>query len=247
MKTKDAKDLNKKIGAILKEQRKALGYTCADVSKILSTYGLSCKLNTINSWENGLTNISGVQFIILCKIYNIKNINALFLDDNDDNSLNSEGMAKLEDYRNLLVASGLYKKSTKNNVVEFPKKRYEVPMYDLAVSAGTGEFLDNDTHEMIEIPENLPKGVTKKDIQYAVHIHGDSMHPKFKDQQLIWIQKTEELTEGDIGIFYLDGDAYCKQFHITNEGLFLVSLNKEYEPIRVKETSNFKILGKVIM
>lgn len=240
-------EYNKKIGNILRNYRKTSGYTCADVAEKLAEYGFSCKTAAVNSWENGRTSIGGLQLLLLCQIYNIRDIYSVFLGDNTDTLLNIEGQAKLDDYRNLLIASGLYKeKTTQNNVVDFQKYKIQVPIYLMAVSAGTGNFLDDDNHDMVDIPEKLPEGITTDDIDYAVHIHGDSMQPKFEDQQIIWIKKYTELCEGNIGIFLLNGDAYCKKFHKTKKGISLISLNPAYKPIRVKESDEFHILGKVL-
>ena len=245
----DPHEFNIDIGDKLRKARKAAGYTCAAVVPLLAKYGMNCKISTINSWENGHNSISGVQLLLLCHIYNIQDINSLFMDNASDPDLNAEGFAKLNDYRKLLVASGMYKperNEQQNNIIEFPAVRIQVPLYIMAVSAGTGEFLDDDNNEMVDIPDTLPDCIVPEDIDFAVHIHGDSMEPRFTDQQLIWVHQCEELNDGDIGVFYLDGNAYCKKFHQTKKGISLVSLNSAYKSITVKKTSIFHIFGKVM-
>ena len=246
----DPHEFNIDIGDKLRAARKAAGYTCADVVPLLEKYGMKCKISTINSWENGRNSISGVQLLLLCHIYNIYDINSLFLNDSSDPDLNSEGFSKLNDYRKLLIASGLYKpdaqKMQPDNLINFPVSRIQVPLYIMAVSAGTGELLDDDDHDIIDIPDELPDNVSPEDIDFAVHLHGNSMEPKFTDQQIIWVQKCEELNDGDIGVFYLDGNAYCKKFHKTKKGISLVSLNTAYKAINIRKTSIFRIFGKVL-
>ena len=51
---------------------------------------------------------------------------------------------------------------------------------------------------------------------------------------------------GEIGIFYLDGNAYIKKFQNNKKGTYLISLNKKYPPIPVNENDRFDILGKVV-
>lgn len=239
-------EFNKKIGNILRDSRKAAGYTCAEVAPILTASGLPCKTSTINSWENGRTAVGGVQLLMLCHLYNIHDIYSVFLGKDSDNQLNRDGLTKLDEYRKILIASGMFKPSVKAEIIEFPKRR-EVPMYLMAVSAGTGEFLDDDNHDMIEIPESIPECINESDIDFAVHIHGNSMEPRFTDQQIIWVHKCTELSENDIGIFYLNGEAYCKKFHKTKKGISLISLNKDYNPISIRESDEFRIFGKVII
>ena len=54
------------------------------------------------------------------------------------------------------------------------------------------------------------------------------------------------LEDGEIGIFYLDGNAYVKKFQNNRKGTYLISLNKKYDPIPVTENSSFKIFGRVL-
>lgn len=40
----------------------------------------------------------------------------------------------------------------------------------------------------------------------------------------------DPIAEGDVGIFFLDGDMLCKQYHRDEEGnVYLLSLNRERE------------------
>ena len=60
------------------------------------------------------------------------------------------------------------------------------------------------------------------------------------------IEQTACLDDGEIGIFYLDGNAYVKKFQNNRLGTYLISLNKKYDPIPVTENSSFKIFGRVL-
>lgn len=72
------------------------------------------------------------------------------------------------------------------------------------------------------------------------------MEPRYHNEELIWIEQTEQLEDGEIGIFYLDGNAYVKKFQNNENGTYLVSLNKKYDPIPVTENNSFKIFGRVL-
>lgn len=108
-------------------------------------------------------------------------------------------------------------------------------------SAGTGSFLDGENYTMLEVGEEVPA-----DADFGIRISGDSMEPQFINGQIVWVHQQETLSTGEIGIFYLDGNAYCKKLKDDAEGLFLISLNTKYEPIQVKENDSFKIFGKVV-
>ena len=60
------------------------------------------------------------------------------------------------------------------------------------------------------------------------------------------VQKKDSLANGEIGIFYLNGNTYIKELHDEPDGVYLISLNQKYRPIQVLESDSFKIFGKVI-
>ena len=59
-------------------------------------------------------------------------------------------------------------------------------------------------------------------------------------------RKKDSLANGEIGIFYLNGNIYIKELHDEPDGVYLISLNQKYRPIQVLESDSFKIFGKVI-
>ena len=115
-----------------------------------------------------------------------------------------------------------------------------LPLYDLPVSAGTGQFLDSDRYELIEVDETVPLSAT-----FAVRIEGDSMTPRYDDKQIIYVKQQQVLNHGECGIFLLNGDAYCKILSGHNN-IQLISLNKKYHPITIEESDEFRVLGKVV-
>jgi len=110
-------------------------------------------------------------------------------------------------------------------------------LYDISVSAGCGNYLDNSDYEMIDVDNTVPVNA-----DYAVRVVGDSMMPRFVDKQIIFIHEQASLDEGEIGIFCLNNEAYLKKLDKGH----LVSLNPKYPPIPVKDFDDFKIFGKVV-
>lgn len=106
--------------------------------------------------------------------------------------------------------------------------RRTIKWFLLQSSAGTGEFLDDEDFETIEVGEEVP---AKAD--FGLALNGDSMEPRYHDKQAIGVQQTNALNNGEIGIFYLDGKTYCKQLKNDADGVYLVSLNSKYKPIKV--------------
>ena len=109
-----------------------------------------------------------------------------------------------------------------------------------AVSAGTGEELQDDTTE-VDYTGTVPE------YDYALQVNGDSMEPLFTDQQIIFVKYSEEAFNGQIVIAYVDGKAYVKKYHCNGAKCELVSLNSKYDPIDVSGNENFKIKGVVVL
>ena len=123
-----------------------------------------------------------------------------------------------------------------------PEPRGRVlPLYALAVSAGTGEFLDGDAYDAVEVGEEVSPRA-----DFGVRISGDSMEPRFVHGQIVWVQRRETLLPGEIGIFLYNGSGYCKRLERSGDGVTLVSLNPRYAPIRVSAGDELRVLGKVV-
>ena len=130
---------------------------------------------------------------------------------------------------------------TANNAPPIPKKDYrmvEINQFEGAYGAGAGQYNDNAEMVTIEVPEDeLPEGADT-----TMHVAGDSMEPTISNGDTVYIQHTNTLNIGDIGVFYLDGECFIKEY--ANDEL--VSHNPEYAPIQISEFSTFVIQGKVL-
>ena len=123
----------------------------------------------------------------------------------------------------------------------------DMPVSYLSVSAGPGEFLDENGYEMVSFPEaSIPEGA-----ELGVRISGDSMEPVYHDGQIVWMQRCKELRPGEVGIFLYDGNGYLKVYserEADGNGRqpVLVSYNRRYEPIPVLPEREFRIAGRVL-
>lgn len=130
-----------------------------------------------------------------------------------------------------------------------PKKAREryIPRYTTPSAAGYNVPLDGADFEMILVDGNVPS-----DADYAVNIQGNSMYPYINDGDMVYVKKDEKLSNGDVGIFCVDGAMYCKQLYVDNErNLTLVSANPDLRKSNIyvsadSETS-VKVCGKVLL
>ena len=116
-----------------------------------------------------------------------------------------------------------------------------LPLYSLAVSAGTGQFLDGEDYEMVEVGQEVPEGSN-----FGVRVAGDSMEPEFHDGQTVWVRQQRSLLTGDIGIFLYGGSAYLKQLVALKDSMALHSLNPAYADIVISPELPLRVLGKVL-
>ena len=111
------------------------------------------------------------------------------------NRLNDEGVAKVMEYIDLLLLSDRYQKK-EATIIPF---RRSIKWSLLSSSAGTGELLDEENFETIEVGEEVPAQA-----DFGLALHGDSMEPRYHDGQAVWVQKTDTLRSGEINIRRVD-------------------------------------------
>ena len=233
----------KAIGPIITKYRKDMHLTQAELSELLKKEGIDVSEKCLYSWESGRTEPGVKQLFTLCKVLEIKDIYEEIFGVNPYNPLNrlnEEGRERAGEYVEMLAANERFVKNN-DNIINIPVVR-EIKLYDLGVSAGTGNFLDNESYEVIETDQFIPA-----EADYAVHITGDSMQPMFQDQQIIYVHHQETLDDGELGIFVLDGQVFCKKLMKNKKGTALISLNKKYDPIPVNEFNSLTVLGKVLV
>lgn len=180
------------------------------------------------------------QFLAICEILRITDIYSTFIGTNPESKiaqLNEEGQARVFEYIDLLIQSGKYKKEMAE-VIPFTRT---IRLFDIPASAGPGEFLDSDDYEEITVGAEVPEQA-----DFGIRISGDSMEPRFVNGQIVWVEQTKQLHDKEIGIFFLDGNAYCKKLQDSTDSTSLISLNPRYEPIIISENSSFYIFGRVV-
>ena len=116
-----------------------------------------------------------------------------------------------------------------------------LPLYRLAVSAGTGELLDGADYDTVEVGDEVSPNA-----DFGVRIAGDSMEPRFVHGQIVWVHRQETLRSGEIGVFLYNGAGYCKRLERAPGRVELVSLNPRYAPIRVAAGDELRVFGRVV-
>ena len=228
-----------RFGEILAACRKSCGLSQMELAERLTALGCEVSNQAVSKWEKEMTMPSARQFLTLCDALEIEDIRGEFTEGQAGvfAGLNHEGRQKAQEYIRLLRESGRYAVSPR--LRELPTRM--LPLYSLAVSAGTGQFLDGEDYEMIEVGAEVPEGSN-----FGVRVAGDSMEPKFHDGQTVWVRQQRSLMTGEIGIFLYDGSAYLKKLVAREDRLALHSLNPDYPDIPVSPELPLRVLGKVM-
>ncbi len=102
-----------------------------------------------------------------------------------------------------------------------PSETRIIPLYYTPAAAGMTSPAAGEDFDYIEISRDAPRNA-----DFAVKIDGDSMEPYIRDGAIVYVNR-EPLENGDVGIFYIDGDMICKQYYKDDNGdVHLLSLNR---------------------
>ena len=153
--------------------------------------------------------------------------------------LNPPRQVKVLNYAKRQLNEQKNKEETKENEVSEAIQLYSYDYYDHPASAGTGQYLNDVRVERIELPVDI-------DADFVIPIKGDSMEPDYHDGDLVFIQTSVDLTDGVIGVFNYNGDAYIKQLVIDKEQAYLHSLNPAYKDMPITPETDFRIIGEVV-
>ena len=96
-----------------------------------------------------------------------------------------------------------------------------IPLYRSPAAAGYAAPVFGEDFDTIPVTEDVPQAA-----EFAVRIHGDSMKPYIPDGAVVYVNR-DPLAAGDVGIFCVDGEMFCKQYYKDPAGVvYLFSLNR---------------------
>jgi len=126
--------------------------------------------------------------------------------------------------------------------------RLTVPYYtDIKASAGHGYIADEDSEVDII---NLPKDLVGKHYNLgrieAIKVHGDSMTPTIKENDVVFIcKKVNDIVDNKIYIINWNGEIYIKRIFKRKDTYIIKSDNPIYPQDEVKK-DEITIVGRLI-
>lgn len=214
----------------LKARRKELKLTQKDIADKL---GISYQ--AYSAWERGVKEPSKEKVKKLEQILDVPigyftelEIVRLY------NALSDEGKGQALRYVRKLVQREQCK-----NVVPIAEKLYEYHVYE-KMSAGIGSSVYNDQdYDTVYFDEELAHG-------FASWVSGDSMEPKYQNGSVVLIRETGFDYDGAVYAVVWNSQTFIKKVYREENGLRLVSINKDYKDIRIPYDGNPRIVGKIV-
>ena len=124
-----------------------------------------------------------------------------------------------------------------SNIVAMPTFPYRV--YE-SLSAGIGSSVYNDQdYDTVYFDEELAH-------DFASWISGDSMEPTYRNGSVALIRETGFDYDGAVYAVVWDSQTFIKKVYREEEGLRLVSINKDYKDVHIPYDENPRIVGKIV-
>ena len=134
------------VGDTLARLRREAGLSQGEAAAYLTDSGCPCTQKSVSKWERGVNLPNAEQFLLLCRLYGVRDVLHRFLGMEDSLSgLNALGRRRVEEYIRLLKGDAAFGEEAP--AVRKPGR--VIPLYDLPVCAGTGQFLDSSDHRVL--------------------------------------------------------------------------------------------------
>ena len=118
-----------------------------------------------------------------------------------------------------------------------------IPLIGLA-SCGIPQEYDLNGYEPVPVSDEL-----YRDGMYAVRAEGNSMSPKINNNDLVYCVADEQIENGNIVHYMVNGESGIKKFKMNDKGdiISLVPLNSDYDIVTIHADDNTPLkMSKVI-
>ena len=229
-------------GDLIRKRRVRLGLTQDQLGR-----SLGVTKNYVTHWEAGRIRPDLNLVPALCRKLEIS-LGTFFQVPEDRESLTKAETRLLTDYRSLSEKDRRVVSTLAGALVEIAEEElrnrcrngfHRLFHNEQAAAAGSGTILEG---EVLGHPVYIRNNRLSDRADEIVTVSGASMEPVYFDGQDVYVEHTEELRNGEIGLFVVNGDGYIKEY----QGAYLHSLNPAYADIPLGEYDEMRIVGRVI-
>lgn len=228
------RDLSVYVGNKIKLFRESRGMTQSDLAEKLNT-----SRQSISRYETGERKANQDILFELSEVLGV-NISDFFPTNTKTSSLNLIYDRLIEPRQKKVYKYAEQQLKEQNKVISIEET--QTVYLNSKLSAGTG-ILDLDPTDTKEI-EYLGY-VPKHDLAFKVC--GDSMTPSFKDGEIVFVEKTPDIHNGQFIAVQINEEAFLKKAYKEEDCLRLVSLNDKYEDIVTCNGDDIRVIGRVIL
>ncbi len=162
---------------------------------------------------------------------------------------NKTSMKKIADFFGVTTEyffTSHVKKETKS-----PLKGARIPVVGNVAAGIPIEAIEQIDYDDPDSWEEITQNLAETGRFFALRIHGDSMSPEIKNGDIVIVRCQDYFDNGDVVIVQINGDeATCKKIRATPEGMTLISINPNYDPMffTAKQINELpvKVIGKVV-
>lgn len=239
------------FGQRLRERRIELGMSQAELARAL---GVS--LSAVSNYESGQ---NAMREEVLLRLFQVLDVDPNYL--YQDASMGQGFACSVEEkglilkYRGLTVGGRQALHSVADALSSYQAELEDalpaqdlrqIPLYRCPAAAGYAAPVFGEDFDYIDVTGQVPPGA-----DFAVRIQGDSMEPYILDGSVAFVNR-DPLSNGDVGIFCVDGEMLCKQYVRDRMGMvYLFSLNRRRADADVAlprdSGRNLVCLGRVLL
>lgn len=244
------------LGQKIEIHRKKLGMTQTEFGERLGV-----QKNAVSKWECG--RVESISASKLKMMANMFGVTVSYLIDDDAESALSDRRIMTDDAQHigvlydradekdkLLTHSVLDKYDEGEKITAIstkqrnPGKMIEFDVFDEPAAAGLGNYLDAPQSRR----EQFPAFMVPNGADFCIRISGNSMEPRITDGTTVFVKHSVTIESGRVGIFVLNGSAYCKQLIVDREKkeVRLHSFNPDYADIVVTAADDLRTIGQVL-
>ena len=211
----------------LKQKREELGLEQQELAELI---GVSKQ--AYFKWEKGLSKPTKAN---IAKLEKVLKVPEGYLSEDEISSLYKQltepNQEKVITYVRDLVSS--------QKVISIAEKRSEYRVYE-KLSAGIGASVYGDLdYDVVYYNEELPH-------DFASWVDGNSMEPTYQNGEVALIRETGFDYDGAVYAVVWDSQTYIKKVYREEEGLRLVSINKDYPDKFAPFDENPRVIGKIV-
>ncbi|VGV31209.1 Pleiotropic regulator of exopolysaccharide synthesis, competence and biofilm formation Ftr, XRE family [Streptococcus pyogenes] len=211
----------------LKQKREELGL---EQQELAERIGVSKQ--AYFKWEKGLSKPTKAN---IAKLEKVLKVPEGYLSEDEISSLYKQltepNQEKAITYVRDLVSS--------QKVISIAEKRSEYHVYE-KLSAGIGASVYGDLdYDVVYYNEELPH-------DFASWVDGNSMEPTYQNGEVALIRETGFDYDGAVYAVVWDSQTYIKKVYREEEGLRLVSINKDYPDKFALFDENPRVVGKIV-